>query len=260
MEPPTANKTDAGNGSKAICRVINVLRSPSPDPKRSPRSMRALLIVLIAVFAQVARAEDYLRSGAPKDCYLYSWGKGPNWSAKVSTEFRLSLLTRQMPYVDDQFSEPTEKALTWIARQKEPTVTTIATVEGRKVIQIIYPEAGSFGKTIGTIMLAIETERDSGWYSPFFGAQPELYHGQFVSGKDISFGYVATLEWSGTGAMRSHYLFDLRKQHPTIVATISAGRVALNKFKTEAEYHEALKIFDRETDLLSGIIPSQKKQ
>ena len=31
-----ANKTDAGNGSKAICRVSNVLRSPSPDPKRSP--------------------------------------------------------------------------------------------------------------------------------------------------------------------------------------------------------------------------------
>jgi hypothetical protein len=28
------NKTDAGNGSKAICRVINVLRSPSPDPRR----------------------------------------------------------------------------------------------------------------------------------------------------------------------------------------------------------------------------------
>ena len=30
-----ANKTDAGNGSKAICRVSNVLRSPSPDPGRS---------------------------------------------------------------------------------------------------------------------------------------------------------------------------------------------------------------------------------
>ncbi|MFN0075340.1 MAG: hypothetical protein ACKVY0_02585 [Prosthecobacter sp.] len=29
-----ANKTDAGNGSKAICRASNVLRSPSPDPKR----------------------------------------------------------------------------------------------------------------------------------------------------------------------------------------------------------------------------------
>jgi len=28
------NKTDAGNGSEAICRVSNVLRSPSPDPKR----------------------------------------------------------------------------------------------------------------------------------------------------------------------------------------------------------------------------------
>ena len=33
---PKANKTDAGNGSKAICRVSNVLRSPSPDPGRSP--------------------------------------------------------------------------------------------------------------------------------------------------------------------------------------------------------------------------------
>ena len=32
---PRANKTDAGNGSKATFRVSNVLRSPSPDPKRS---------------------------------------------------------------------------------------------------------------------------------------------------------------------------------------------------------------------------------
>lgn len=222
--------------------------------------MRTRFIVLIAVFAQVARADDDLRSGSPKDCYLYSWGKGPNWTAKVSTEFRLSLLNRQMPSVDDQFSEPTEKALTWIERKKEPTVTTIATVEGRKVIQIIYPEGGSFGKTIGTIILAIETERDSKWFSPFFGAQPELYRGQFVSGRDVTFGYVATLEWSGTGAMRSHYLFDLRKQHPEVIATISAGRVLQNEFKTEAEYNEALKIFDRETDLLSGVIPSKKKQ
>ena len=28
------NKTDAGNGSNGICRVSNVLCSPSPDPKR----------------------------------------------------------------------------------------------------------------------------------------------------------------------------------------------------------------------------------
>ncbi|MFM2177030.1 MAG: hypothetical protein RL015_1128 [Verrucomicrobiota bacterium] len=38
-EPPKANKTDAGNGSKAICRVSNVLRSPSPDPRRSAKYM-----------------------------------------------------------------------------------------------------------------------------------------------------------------------------------------------------------------------------
>ena len=31
---PMPNKTDGGNGSKAICRVSNVHPSPSPDPKR----------------------------------------------------------------------------------------------------------------------------------------------------------------------------------------------------------------------------------
>ncbi len=217
--------------------------------------MRALFIVLIAVFAQVAKAEDDLRPGAPKDCYLYSWGKGPNWAAKVSTEFRLSLLNRQMPYVDDRFSEPTEKALTWIERQTEPAITTIATVEGRKVIQIVYPEQGSFGKTIGTILLAIETARDSEWFSPFFGAQPELYRGQFATGRDVAFGYVATLEWSGTGSFRKHLLYDLRQAHPIILSTLDSGRVVRNDFKTDQEYEEALKIFTHEADLLAGIIP-----
>ena len=216
----------------------------------------SLFVASIAVLS----AEDNVRSGAPKDCYLYSYGKGPNWTAKVSSEFRLSLLNLKMPYVDDQYSEPTEKALTWIERQKEPTITTIATVEGRKVIQVVYPENGSFGKTIGTILLAIETARDSEWFSPFFGAQPELYRGQFVSGRDVAFGYVATLEWSGTGALRSHYLFDLRRPHPVIVGTVDSGRVVRNEYNSDAEFEEANKVFDREADLLSGIIPPKKKQ
>jgi hypothetical protein len=220
--------------------------------------MRSLIIVLLATFSSVVSAEDDLRSGVPKDCYLYSWGKGPNWTAKVSTEFRLSLLNRQMPYVDDQFSEPTEKAFTWIERQKEPTVTTIATVEGRKVIQVVYPEKGSFGKTVGTILLAIETARDSEWFSPFFGAQPELYRGQFVSGRDVVFGYVATLEWSGTGSFRQHILYDLRREHPSILSTLDSGRVVRNEFKTDQEYEEALKIFDHEADLMAGIVPQIK--
>ena len=37
QDHPRANKTDAGNGSKAICSVSNVSRSPSPDPKRSAK-------------------------------------------------------------------------------------------------------------------------------------------------------------------------------------------------------------------------------
>ena len=121
--------------------------------------MRTLISALLLVITSVVSAEDDLRSGTPKDCYLFSYGKGPNWIAKVSTEFRLSLLNLKMPYVDDQFSEPTEKALAWIERQKEPTITTLASVEGRKVIQVVYPENGPHGKTIGTILLAIETAR-----------------------------------------------------------------------------------------------------
>ncbi|MES2474739.1 MAG: hypothetical protein V4640_03085 [Verrucomicrobiota bacterium] len=214
------------------------------------------VFVFVAVFS-IVRAED-LRTGEPKDCYFYAWGKGPNWSAKVSTEFRLSLLNEKMPYVDDRYSEPTEKALTWIARQKQPTITTLATVEGRKVIQVVYPEEGSFGKTIGTILLAIETARDSEWFSPFFGAQPELYRGQFVSGRDVALGYVATLEWSGTGSFRTHVLYDLRKAHPVILCTLNSGRVARNEFKTDQEYDEALKIFEREENLLAGLLPELK--
>ena len=222
--------------------------------------MRALVIALLVAITSVVSAGDDLRSGTPKDCYLYSWGKGPNWTAKVSTEFRLSLLNLKMPYVDDQYSEPTEKALTWIERQKEPTITTLATVEGRKIIQVVYPEKDSFGKTIGTILLAIETARDSEWFSPFFGAQPELYRGQFVTGRDVAFGYVATLEWSGTGALRSHYLFDLRKPHPVIVGTVDSGRVVRNEYNSDVEFEEANKVFDREADLLSGIIHPKKNQ
>jgi len=41
-----ANKTDAGNDSKAICRVSNVLRSPSPDPKRSIMKYFSLAIAI----------------------------------------------------------------------------------------------------------------------------------------------------------------------------------------------------------------------
>lgn len=74
--------------------------------------MRILLIAFLAFINSVASAEDDLRSGAPKDCYFYSWGKEPNWIVKVSTEFRLSLVNLKMPCVEEQYSEPTEKALT----------------------------------------------------------------------------------------------------------------------------------------------------
>mgnify|MGYP000113433205 CR=1 FL=1 len=78
------------------------------SPLSIAKNMRLILIPLLIAFTAVVSAEEDQRTGAPKDCYLYSWGKGPNWTAEISTEFRLSLLNRQMPYVDDQYSEPTE--------------------------------------------------------------------------------------------------------------------------------------------------------
>ena len=48
---PTANKTDAGNGSKAICRVSSVLRSPSPDPRRYAKmNRRTTISALLGAF------------------------------------------------------------------------------------------------------------------------------------------------------------------------------------------------------------------
>jgi hypothetical protein len=38
-------KTDAGNGSNGICRVIDASRSPSPDPGRSPNSTRNMTAI-----------------------------------------------------------------------------------------------------------------------------------------------------------------------------------------------------------------------
>jgi hypothetical protein len=222
--------------------------------------MRLFLFGLLLVVTSIASAEDNLRNGTPKDCFLYSWGKGPNWTAKVACEFQLSLLNRLRPYVDDQYSDPTDKALQWVKSNKKPDITTLATVNGRKVIQVEYPDKdGKLGKTIATILLAIETNPGSEWFSPFFAAQPEIFRGQFVHGRDVSFGYIATLEWSGTGAFRCHRLFDFRGADPSLVATFHSGRIDMGDYKTETDYQEALKYYDREADFLAGIIPPKKK-
>ncbi len=53
---PRPNKTDAGNGSKAICRVSNVLRSPSPDPRRSPNFNHAASLSIIRKRVDLGRS------------------------------------------------------------------------------------------------------------------------------------------------------------------------------------------------------------
>jgi hypothetical protein len=46
---PPFNKTDTGNGSYDICRVINSSRAPSPNPKRFSKKMRSIQIHLVFI-------------------------------------------------------------------------------------------------------------------------------------------------------------------------------------------------------------------
>jgi hypothetical protein len=211
------------------------------------------ILILLAAFAAPAWAADELvRRSDPKPCFLFSWGKGPDWTTQVPIEFHRHYLNLKQPYVDDRCSDPTADALAWRDRTTKPTVSEIARVDGRVVLRVDYPMDGKFGREFACVMLAIETASDSDWFAPFFVAQPELFSGRFVSSDSIRIGYVASLGFSGTGAMRTHYLFDLVGDHPSLMESVSAGRVRSIDFDSEEEYQAALKSIEREAELLNG--------
>jgi len=215
--------------------------------------MLARILIALVVFATPGFAADELiRTTDPQSCFLFSWGKGPNWATKVPIEFHRRYLNLKRPYVDDRHFEPTPDALTWIDRATEPTISQMARVDGRIVLRVDYPIDGKFGRKFECVMLAMETAPKSDWFAPFFVAQPELFSGRFVSSDLVRIGYVASLEFSGTGAMRTHYLFDLVGDHPVLIDSVSAGRVRSVDFDSDEEYQAALKTFDREAKLLSG--------
>lgn len=212
---------------------------------------RILLVIAILVTPALA-ADELIRKAKPRSCFLFSWGKGPNWKTEIPIEFHRHHLNLKQPYVDDRHFEPTAEALTWIDRKVEPTISELARVDGRIVLRVDYPIDGKFGRKFECVMLAMETEPKSDWFTPFFVAQPELFSGRFVSSDSIRIGYVASLRFSGTGAMRTHYLFDLVGDHPSLIESVSAGRVRSIDFDSDEEYQAALKTFDREAGLLNG--------
>ena len=209
------------------------------------RALLALFILPVICFAE----DGGIRQGKPKDCYLFSWGKGPNWIASVPTEFQLNYLETRQPFVDDSFFEPTAEALGWTENKNKVEIEEIARVDGRKIVRADYSHQGEHRQMLDSILLAIETDENSDWYSPFFVASPELFSGRFVSGDDVAFGYLATLEYSGTGAYRTHHLFDLRGSHPKLVNKVDSGRVRKVDYDTEDEYQAALKVFEAENDI-----------
>lgn len=223
----------------------------------SEKMLIRIFIVVAAFVMPAYGADELFRKAKSKSCFLFSWGKGPNWTADVDMEFHRHHLNLKRPYVDDQYFEPTPKALTWIERTVEPSISEIARVDGRKLLRVDYPIKGKFGRKIECVMLAIETEPKSDWFTPFFVAQPELFSGRFVSSDSTRIGYIASLEFSGTGAVRTHHLFDLTGVHPTLVGSASAGRVRSVDYDTDEAYRKALKTFETESKLLNGVIVGQ---
>ncbi|MEO0453423.1 MAG: hypothetical protein AAFY98_04725 [Verrucomicrobiota bacterium] len=209
---------------------------------------RALIVFLLLPSLCLAEDEG-IREGKPKDCHLFSWGKGPNWIAEVPTEFQLNYLESRQPVVDDRFFESTADALGWRQKEHELQIEEIARVDGRKIIRAEYTHKGEHRQILDLILLAIETDENSDWFSPFFVASPELFSGRFVSGDDVAFGYLATLKYSGTGAMRTHHLFDLRAHHPKLVNKVDVGRVRSVDYDSDEEYQRALNVFENEKEI-----------
>jgi hypothetical protein len=213
--------------------------------------LRALVWFLLLPLAQ-GRADETIRQGVLKPCYLFSAGKGPRWIAPVAVEFRENHFERAQPAIDDRFSQPTAEALTWQKKRLKPEIEDIGRLGGRRILKVAYRYEELHTLNTICVLLAMETESGSGWFAPFYAISSEAFEGCFVSGKDVAFGYVATLRFSGTGGYRTHHLFDLMGGHPRLVRTVNSGRIWRPDFDSDAEFEKALKRPNDEESISRG--------
>ncbi|MCP4645548.1 MAG: hypothetical protein GY851_34205 [bacterium] len=197
---------------------------------------------------------EEIREGSPKPCYLFCFSEGPEGMTQIRTEFHLDYLDEMQPLVRDSGISPSPEALRWAEKTDEPETELVGLVDGRRIMRITYPSDGLYGRQIGCVMLAAEVEPDSWWFAPFFVAEPEIFSGRVVSGRDIASGYIATVRYDGSGMFRTHYVFDLRTKHPKYVTRVDAGRVRRHEFDAEVKYQEALKSLEAEERLFKGIL------
>jgi hypothetical protein len=83
------NKTDAGNGSYGICRVIDASRSPSPDPGRSAKKLSASqspMKHLITTLSTILVAASLLADDAKAPKELLSLKESWTRARKQATE------------------------------------------------------------------------------------------------------------------------------------------------------------------------------
>lgn len=219
-------------------------------------ALRALALFLLLTVVP-AHGRETIRQGVPKPCYIFNVGKGPRWMAQVPVEFREEHLQKEQPFVSDSFFEPTPDALVWHKKSLEPEIEVVGRAAGRKMLKIEYRYTELHTLSNICVLLVMETEEGSGWYAPFYAICSERFAGQFVSGKDVAFGYVATLNFSGTGAERMHHLFDLKGEHPKLVRTVDRGRTWRPDFDSDADFEKALKRPDEEEAIFRGELAAE---
>lgn len=194
-----------------------------------------LLSVALAFLPVLVLAGESVRKGAPEDCYLFVWGKGvPDGLAKLEVEFTLEHLKEKQPYLSGA-------SLAWGEKSSEPTITGVIRCHGKRVVRIDYPlKDGKFGATISLVMLAIETAPESEWFKPFLVVEPELFTGYPMISKEGKAGYLAVLEYSGSGSFSTYHLFDFAQPFPKLVTKITTGRAGKNDYPDEEKLRKAL--------------------
>lgn len=201
--------------------------------------------------------EETLRESAPRPCFYFCWEKGPNWFADSTAEFSLTCFRTLQPFVDDTVSAPSPNALGWTEKRSEPGIDEVARIGGRRLVEVLYSRSEVHEWNLPLVMLLMETGEGSDWFAPFFVARFDGFEGKVVSSEDVRIGYLATLSFSGTGAMRTHQLFDLSGDHPRFLAKVDSGRVVRNEFDSDEAFEKANGVFEQEKAILRGEVPGK---
>jgi hypothetical protein len=158
---PKANKTDASNGSKAICRFCCVLRSLSPDPRRSPMKITPMKIKTIATLIvatvsmiiygyakepkQVSEPPAIIPEKPPipsenlKHTRTKLLGK---WTISVEATKAVPVDTVKYPWIPKKLDQLIKEGLSWEFREDGTVIETFGTRSESEGYRVFQDETG----------------------------------------------------------------------------------------------------------------------